>query len=186
MKLYTKTGDDGTTGLFGGPRVLKDHPRVCSYGSVDEFNASIGLAITSAESCHGVLKSWLIRLQSLLFDLGADLATPPKSSLEDRIRRIGSSDILQLEEWIDLSEKENNALNTFILPGGCELASRLHLARTICRRAERELVPLVAEGLASKETGIFLNRASDLLFSLARWANKKSGFGDTPWEKIEH
>lgn len=185
MKLYTKTGDDGTTGLYGGSRVLKDHPRVCSYGSVDEFNASVGVAIVAAEPCHKVIKLWLVELQSLLFDLGADLATPTESSLSGRVRRIDESDILKLEEWIDVSEKQNMPLKTFVLPGGCELASRLHLARTICRRAERELVPLIAGGMVSKESGVFLNRASDLLFSLARRANAELGYGDTPWNKTE-
>lgn len=176
MKIYTRTGDDGTTGLFGGARTRKDDPRVEAYGTVDETNAAIGLARAAAlpREIDGVLA----RVQSTLFDVGAALATPA-----DRAAAPLSldADVLALEQAIDALEARLPPLKTFVLPGGSEGAARLHVARTICRRAER-LVVALAERL-SVEPGIvrFLNRLSDLLFVQARAANHAAKVADVPW-----
>ncbi|MCL4212164.1 MAG: cob(I)yrinic acid a,c-diamide adenosyltransferase [Phycisphaerales bacterium] len=197
MKLYTRTGDDGSTGLFGGPRVGKDDPRVEAYGDVDELNAAVGLA---AASCLGAIEprqpvaasgevgtgmrrlgEILRQVQSRLFDLGADLATPIGSPHEGKIARIDAADVAEAEAWIDEVDGVNAPMRAFVLPGGSELAARLHLARTICRRAERRtlalsrLQPIHPQGL------VLLNRLSALLFALARRANALHGVGDVEW-----
>ncbi|MEE8156150.1 MAG: cob(I)yrinic acid a,c-diamide adenosyltransferase, partial [Phycisphaerales bacterium] len=142
MNLYTRTGDDGTTGLFGGDRVSKDHPRVAAYGTVDELNACVGLAVAACDT-NDEYGSQLLRvfreLQSRLFDIGADLAAPMGSKHEDKIKRIDGDDVEQVEAWIDEIDAENEPMKCFVLPGGTELAARLHVARTVCRRAEREV-----------------------------------------------
>ena len=167
MPIYTRTGDDGTTGLAGGGRVEKDTMRMHAVGDVDEFNASLGM----------VGDENLQTLQALLFELGADLASPETNET----RRINQSDIDHIEQWIDTTESNNEQLTTFILPGGCDFASRLHFARTVCRRAERSVTSLHREGGCSRESLIFLNRISDLLFAMARSTNKMAGIGDIPW-----
>ena len=185
MKLYTRTGDDGTTGLFGGTRVDKDHPRVEAYGTVDELNACLGLA-----ACCRPTDAWGRRLleilgqvQSRLFDIGADLATPPGSKHEEKIERISADHVREAETWIDRIDSENDPVRNFILPGGTELAGRLHLARAVCRRAERRLVNLNRSEPVNTQTLIYLNRLSDLLFAMARRANKEAGVADVEWEK---
>ncbi len=164
MRLYTRSGDDGSTGLFGGGRVPKNDPRVEAYGAVDELNAAVGLAGGLAE------------LQSLLMEVGSDLATPPDADTA-RVRRIDVADIERLETWIDQVEQENAPLTAFILPGGCERAARLHLARAICRRAERRVLGISG----GEKILVFLNRLSDLLFALAREANRKAGESERQW-----
>ncbi len=184
MNLYTRTGDDGTTGLFGGDRVGKDHPRVAAYGSVDELNACVGLAAAACSSTNPFesrLLDTLSQLQSRLFDVGADLAAPLGSKHEDKIKRIENEDVMQAEAWIDEFDGQNEPMKSFILPGGSELAARLHLARVICRRAEREVVALARVGPVNDQLRIYLNRISDLLFALARRANKEAGVKDVPW-----
>jgi len=184
MKLYTRTGDDGTTGLFGGGRIAKDHPRVAAYGTVDELNASLGLALATGgtdESVDDAFFALLTTLQSRLFDLGADLATPADTKHESKIQRIDERHIKEAEDWIDQIEAGNTPMTQFILPGGTELAARLHLARTICRRAERLLVGLHRESIINPATLIYVNRVSDLLFAMARRANKEAGVADVPW-----
>jgi cob(I)alamin adenosyltransferase len=166
MPLYTRTGDDGTTGLSGGGRTEKDSVRIHAVGDVDELNAVLGM----------VGDENLQPLQSLLFELGAELASPNSDI------RITQSDISSIEKWIDEVDADNDPIASFILPGGCELASRLHLARTVCRRAERSTLTLFRAGGCSKETIILLNRTSDLLFALARSINKMAGLGDVPWQ----
>ncbi len=166
MPLYTRTGDDGTTGLSGGGRTEKDSVRMHAVGDVDELNAVLGM----------VGDENLQPLQSLLFELGAELASPNSDI------RITQSDISSIEKWIDEVDADNDPIASFILPGGCELASRLHLARTVCRRAERSTLTLFRAGGCSKETIILLNRTSDLLFALARSINKMAGLGDVPWQ----
>ena len=168
MPLYTRTGDDGTTGTVGGGRIEKDSKRMHAVGDVDELNASLGM----------VGDENLQPLQAILFELGADLATPAGS---DSTPRIKQSDIDHIEEWIDQVEEDNKPLTTFILPGGCEFAARLHYARTVCRRAERSVTTLHRESLCSSETLMVLNRISDLLFAMARSINKQAGLGDIPW-----
>ena len=168
MPLYTRTGDDGTTGMYGGGRIEKDSARMHAVGDVDELNAGIGL----------VASEKLQPLQVLLFELGADLATPPPSTA---VRRLCDDDINRLETWIDQVDGENDPLRTFVLPGGSDIAARLHLARAICRRAERSVTALHRDGGCSTETLIVLNRISDFLFATARSENKIAGIDDIPW-----
>jgi len=267
-KLYTRTGDDGTTGLFGGGRVGKDHPRMEAIGTVDELNAAIGWvrnATTEAQRhgeekgqgsdqahqrgamgksdlpvverevedpprasealAHGTrhspgtgegrcgdpigtlqrstnnelrtdFDSILATLQSRLFDIGADLATPIGSKHEDKVARISGGDVSEAEKWIDEVDGGNTPMTAFVLPGGTELSARLHLARTICRRAERRMIALARaeEGSAgvppaadtkgvTPEAIIYINRISDLLFAMARRANREAGIADVAWEK---
>jgi len=194
MKLYTRTGDDGTTGLFGGGRVSKDHPRVEAYGTVDELNAAIGLVAAcvtelqrSKTSTGGLqtLAALLLHifsdLQSRLFDIGADLATPEGSKQEAKILRISEEQVAEAERWIDDIDGGNAPMKSFILPGGSELAARLHLARTICRRAERLMIHLNHSEPVSAGAIIYINRVSDLLFAMARRVNKELGVPDVPW-----
>lgn len=184
MPLYTRTGDDGSTGLFGGGRVGKDHPRIEAYGTVDELNSAIGLAAAACDPRRPVHKSMLDifkQLQSRLFDIGADLATPRGSKHESKISRINADHIAESERWIDQIDGGNDPMKTFVLPGGTELAARLHLARTICRRAERLMVALGRAEPVTPEAIIYINRVSDLLFAMARRANKDAGVPDVPW-----
>lgn len=168
MPLYTRTGDDGSTGLVGGGRISKDNIRMHAVGDVDETNAAIGC----------VLDETLQPLQSLLFDVGADLASPKGS---EHVRTICETDIAFLESWIDAVDAQNEKLGAFVLPGGCPKSASLHLARTICRRAERSVITLHQQDGCSSDILIFLNRMSDLLFALARLANKNAGVDDIPW-----
>jgi cob(I)alamin adenosyltransferase len=181
VKIYTKTGDQGETGLFGGPRVRKDSPRIRAYGGVDELNAVVGLA-RSANRDGGVA-DLLQAVQNDLFDIGAVLATPDPDKLRGKGTFAGAREIERLEREIDRMESDLPALKTFVLPGGSELAARLHLARTVCRRAEREVVALMAAEPVGPEVLVYLNRLSDFLFVLARWANLKAGVADVPWSK---
>ncbi len=184
MNLYTRTGDDGTTGLFGGDRVSKDDPRIAAFGSVDELNACVGLAAAACDSTNPFesrLLDTLSQLQSRLFDVGADLAAPLGSKHQDKIKRIDSDDVKQVEAWIDEFDAKNEPMKSFVLPGGTELAARLHLARTVCRRAEREVIALAHGGPVNEQLRIYLNRISDLLFAMARRANKQAGVADVPW-----
>ncbi len=168
MPLYTRTGDDGTTGTVGGGRIEKDSVRMHAVGDVDELNATLGM----------VGDEKLQPLQNILFELGADLA----SSGSDAIMRVKQADIDHIEQWIDTVEKDNEQLSVFVLPGGCDLSSKLHFARTVCRRAERHVTTLHRNGGCTKETLVLLNRISDLLFAMARAKNKMSGVGDIPWK----
>lgn len=183
-KIYTKTGDDGTTGLASGDRVRKDDPRVEAYGSVDECNAALGVAIVAARRGEPVLARLLEGLQHDLFDCGADLATPieagepPGSKL-----RIVESQTARLEALIDEHNAALGTLTSFVLPGGSEVSALLHVARASVRRAERASVALLAleAGRTSGEAIRYLNRLSDLLFVLARWANGR-GKDDVLWK----
>lgn len=181
MKIYTKTGDGGETGLFGGDRVSKDHPRVATYGDVDELNAAIGLARSLDPSdFEDVL---LQAIQRDLFAIGAVLATPDPARLIKALGGVGLEDhaVTELEAAIDRLEAELPPLKNFILPGGCPKGAALHLARTVCRRAERGVVGLGRATQVSPVIGRYLNRLSDLLFVLARMANKGAGAGDLLW-----
>lgn len=179
MKIYTKTGDDGETGLFGGPRVRKNHPRIEAYGTVDELNAVLGLARTHAPPAD--LDALLTRIQNELFDLGAVLATPDPEKFG--MVGVGAAQIAALEQAIDRHEAELEPLKQFILPGGTQLAATLHLARVVCRRAERCLITLTDVEKISPDSLIYLNRLSDLLFVVARAANRRAGVADVPWMK---
>jgi cob(I)alamin adenosyltransferase len=176
MKLYTKRGDDGGTDLYAGQRTTKADPRIHAIGEVDETNAAIGLALVACEA--GELKDILLKLQRQLFDLGADLATPDP----EKPRRITQAHIEQLESHIDAACAKLPAMKHFILPGGSELAARLHLARTVCRRTERACVTLQQTEPGSSIAVVFLNRLSDLLFALSRRANHEAGVDDVPWK----
>jgi len=186
MKIYTKTGDKGTTGLFAGPRVSKDHPRIQAYGAVDELNALLGVANTKLPetspetfSVSGALQS----VQSDLFSIGAQLATP--NPIEHNMCLLTMERVEALEAWIDLLDAQLPSLNNFILPGGSEGAAFLHLARTVCRRAEREIVSLTHyESVENPELLIvYLNRLSDWLFVLARWVNHACDIQDLAWHR---
>ena len=181
MKLYTRTGDDGTTGRFGGERVDKDARCVAASGTVDELNCNIGLARAACKDDE--LAQALTSVQQRLFELGADVAAP-RSAGTDRSRpvpRIDDDHITEIERLIDDACAPLEPLRTFILPGGSELAARLHVARAVCRRAERCCVALQREEPINPLTIVYLNRLSDLLFALARRANQLAKVPDTPW-----
>ena len=180
MKIYTRTGDEGMTGLFGGPRVSKSSLRIKSYGGVDELNAVIGVVrslLTETEFSR--IDATLRELQNDLFVVGADLATPLESRVD--IARIDARRSSVLEKQIDLMEADLPELKRFILPAGSAAAANLHVARTVCRRAERTVVELGTLEAINPECVTFLNRASDFLFVAARWVNVKSGVSDEPW-----
>ncbi len=179
MKIYTRTGDDGTTGLFSGKRVRKDSTYIEAYGTVDELNAWLGHC--GAASTFKDLNEQLIQIQHDLHTICADLATP--SDAKVNIKRLPKEKCDQLEHWIDAGEKELAPLTQFILAGGTELASRLHIARTVCRRAERLAVTHAETEKVNDETIIYLNRLSDLLFVLARVANVRLQVADIAWDK---
>lgn len=178
MKIYTKTGDGGETGLFGGPRVRKDDPRIEAMGDVDELNACVGL--TLCEPLAEAIERLLITIQNELFDLGAELASPDPESMGTR--RVTSVWIRRLESAIDEHEQQLPALTAFILPGGVRAAALLHLARTVCRRAERRVVTLARESAVSSDVVVYLNRLSDLFFVLAREVNRLASRQDVPWQ----
>ncbi len=183
MKIYTKTGDAGETGLFGGGRVPKDDARVAAYGDVDELNAAIGLA--RALDPRDFADTLLQTIQRDLFTIGAELATPDPDKLHKALARsgaaIGPSDVAALEDAIDEQEARLAPLKNFILPGGAPKAATLHLARTVCRRAERTSVALSRHQNISPAILQYLNRLSDLLFVLARAANAQAGHSDVKW-----
>ncbi len=181
MKLYTKTGDLGETALFGGQRVMKDHPRVDTYGAVDETNAAIGAALSLIQSDE--LKKPLATIQRDLFAVGARLADP-KTRLDRRAdpkTRIDESSIQQLEGWIDQLDAQLPPLKTFILPGGSPAGALLHLARTQCRRAERATVALSRQESIDPLLIVYLNRLSDLLFVFARFENNQQQQAEISW-----
>lgn len=177
MKIYTKTGDTGETGLWGGARVPKDDLRIRTYGTVDELNAAVGIVL--AEGPGPILAPRLIRIQGELFRLGAELATPRGKNVATAL--VEDEDISLQEREIDEMEKTLPPLKTFILPGGHRAAACLHLARTICRRAERELVTLNRAEPQRALAIQYLNRLSDYLFVAARFANHQAGVVDVPW-----
>jgi cob(I)alamin adenosyltransferase len=179
MKIYTKTGDDGTTGLFGGSRVGKDDELVEAYGTVDEANAAIGLA--RATEPAGALDTLLASVQGDLFVLGAELACVPEKRHNLKLTLIETADIERLERAIDTNEQGLPALKNFILPGGSRTAAALHAARTVCRRAERRTLTASRRVELRPELLVYLNRLSDLLFVLARRANYDAGVADVPW-----
>jgi cob(I)alamin adenosyltransferase len=177
MKIYTKKGDQGKTSLFGGKEIEKNNIRLHAYGTVDELNSALGIALTYNLSNKG--KSILEELQDQLFVLGADLAT--LTSKKTKIDRINCNHIDQLEMWIDDLDKDLPPLTAFILPGGAPAGANLHFSRTVCRRAERFTAELMDSGEANQNCLIYLNRLSDLLFVLARFENQYSGIGETQW-----
>lgn len=178
MKIYTRTGDDGTTGLIGGSRVLKSDQRIEAYGTLDELNASIGCAAVIAKS---PLLEQLRRVQGELFVIGSQLATLPGSGRQPSLPSIKREMVQTLEEEMDQAETTLPPLRNFILPGGGEAAARLHVARTVCRRAERLIVGSSIEHPDRPLMIEYLNRLSDWLFVQARSANQREGIADIPW-----
>jgi cob(I)alamin adenosyltransferase len=180
MKIYTRTGDKGDTGLFGGTRVQKSDPRVMAYGDVDELNACLGVARAQQEIDPDV-QEMLEHIQKDLFAIGAQLADPAEKISERVVKAaVGDGDVERLEHWIDGLEARLPPLRRFILPGGSGAGSLLHFARTICRRAERAIVALGA-GKVDPHLVIYINRLSDLLFVLARAVNHRTGRAETEW-----
>ncbi len=176
MPIYTKTGDGGDTGLFGNKRVRKHHPRIEAYGTVDELNSSLG--VVAAEPLPPDLQRKLAAIQATLFDIGADLATEGGTAAVARVGRETS----QLEAWIDEAQAVLQPLRTFVLPGGHREAALLHVARTVCRRAERATWQLLDGGIeVPRQHAVYLNRLSDLLFVWSRDANRRHGLDDVPW-----
>jgi cob(I)alamin adenosyltransferase len=188
-RVYTRTGDDGTTSLVGGARVPKTSLRIASYGDVDELNSVLGMARVELEAPEYArneaaprLDRTLAFLQQELFDLGAELATPPQAEYDGMIR-IVEANVTRLENFIDELQPELEPLKSFVLPGGGRAGAVLHLARTVCRRAERTVSALVEEGETSPWTARYLNRLSDLLFVQSRWIAAKTGKPEALWQK---
>lgn len=180
-RIYTRTGDSGETGLYGGGRVRKDNLRVAAYGTIDELNAVLGVARESLGDVQKLAEvdAFVVRLQHQLFNLGAELATPDPAAHGTNL--ITDADVAWLEQSIDAWEKELAPLKTFILPGGSPPAARLHWARTVCRRAERLVVELAAAESLRGEVIRYVNRLSDALFVAARKANQILEESDVPW-----
>jgi cob(I)alamin adenosyltransferase len=180
-RIYTRTGDRGDTGLFGGGRVPKDHPRVAAYGDIDELNAFVGMA-RAAEPMPRI-DEVLAPVQRDLFSLGALLATPDRDKMHEQLEKARLTDarVAQLEQAIDDGEQELEPLKAFILPGGTPKAAALHVARTVCRRAERAVIALQREAEVPPVVLTYLNRLSDLLFVLARVASRRAGAGEVTW-----
>jgi cob(I)alamin adenosyltransferase len=174
-RIYTKSGDGGETGLGDGSRVLKSSPRVTAYGEVDELNAVLGLAASHAPDFASLLRS----IQNALFDVGADLCLPAADG--ESALRVRAEQVTHLEREIDRLNERLQPLNSFVLPGGSVAAAWLHFARTVCRRAERAVVSLIQIERVNPNVLIYLNRLSDLLFVMARVANR-DGQGDVLWE----
>lgn len=179
MRLYTRTGDKGETGLIGGARVGKDDPRVKTFGEIDELNASIGWAATACEDAG--LRRDLQKIQSRLFALGATLADPRPEAATS----ITAEDISAAEASIDEATAAVAPLTQFILPGGDELAARIHVARAVCRRAERAVVALAREVAVPDDAIAYLNRLADLLFAWGRLANHRAGVVEVPWNPAD-
>ena len=181
MKIYTRTGDTGETALFGGGRVSKDHPRTSAYGDVDELNSAIGVARATAPA--ELFDELLDGIQRDLFAIGGRLATPEPEKVAKAIAKavLPPERVASFEQAMDDAEGELPPLRAFVLPGGTPKAAALHLARTVCRRAERSVVRLAREDSAPAEILVYLNRLSDLLFTLARLANHRAGVGDITW-----
>lgn len=182
MKIYTKTGDKGETSLFGGERVSKKSNRIEAYGTVDELNSFIGLAVTEVSDSD--VRDLLLKIQNQLFIVGSDLATPKTGKTSKlKIQRVTPKFYKEIEKAIDHFDAQLERLKNFILPGGSKSASLLHICRTISRRAERRVVALNDTVKLGDNIIIFLNRLSDLFFVLARYENQFSGVADIKWNK---
>lgn len=181
MKIYTKSGDQGQTGLIGGDRVSKDDARIELYGTVDELNSTIGIVASSTD--HEPIRETLYKVQRELFNLGSNLACHQKDRKKFKLTPIHQDLVVMLERKIDDMDSELEVLENFILPGGCQSASYCHLARTVCRRTERRLITFESKDSDEKVQGavVLLNRLSDYLFVLARYFNLKENINDIPW-----
>jgi cob(I)alamin adenosyltransferase len=187
-KVYTRAGDKGETRLVGGKRVAKDSPRVEAYGFIDELNSIVGLARVFNEECrdageaHQFLDEVLCQLQDELFDLGSELATPPEF-FQEGMYRVSENEVERLEKLIDRCQKDLEPLKSFILPGGGRIGAYLHQCRTVCRRAEREILRLSRSEEVSPQVIKYINRLSDLFFVLSRWIAKQSGEPEYLWQR---
>lgn len=181
MKIYTKTGDKGDTGLFGGGRVPKDHPRVSAYGEVDELNSFLGLARVTEPLPR--IDGILLPIQRDLLAIGALLATPNREKMREHLTkaRVDDTRIHELEQAIDAADLELEPLKAFIIPGGSSKGAVLHVCRTVCRRAERAVVAMAETESIPDIAIVYLNRLSDLLFTLARLANRRAGGVEETW-----
>jgi cob(I)alamin adenosyltransferase len=186
-RVYTRTGDQGETGLAGGQRVPKDGPRIAAYGTVDELNSFVGLARVTATEIAGqeprmaVLAAIMLRVQHELFNLGSVLATMPED-VHPKQARVTDAEVAQLELEMDRMNEDLPPLRSFVLPGGSRLNAELHVGRTVCRRAERCLVALGRVETVGPETVRYLNRLSDALFVWSRWASHVTGTPETLWQ----
>ena len=187
-KVYTRTGDRGETSLVGGKRVPKDSPRIDAYGTIDELNSVVGLArVFNEESldaggAHQFLDEVLCRLQDELFDLGSELATPPEF-FQPGMYRVGDDEIARIEKLIDKCQEDLEPLNSFVLPGGGRIGAYLHQCRTVCRRAEREILRLSRTEDINDQAIKYVNRLSDLFFVLSRWIAKQTGEPEFLWQR---
>ena len=187
-RVYTRTGDNGETALVGGKRLPKDSPRIEAYGTIDELNSIVGLARVFNEErlrkgkAHRLLDGILRKIQDELFDLGSELATPPDFSYEGRYR-VGEGEVKRLEGIIDECQKELGPLHSFVLPGGGKVGGYLHQCRTVCRRAEREILRLSRVEEIGEWPLKYVNRLSDLFFVLARWVGKRAGEKEYLWQR---
>jgi len=190
MKLYTRKGDDGGTVLLDGTRVRKDDGRIAVFGTLDELNAHVGVAVGLAADRDqagpvATIRRRLTQIQSELFSIGAELAAIGSTKALQSIVQTTPEQVARLETWIDEACEPLAPLKTFVLPGGVPLSSQLHVCRTVCRRAERGVVSLSPQHEVNPNTRVFLNRLSDLLFAWGRLANHASGVADVPWQKPE-
>lgn len=191
-RVYTRTGDSGETGLVGGARVPKDSPRIVAYGTLDELNAAVGLArVFNAERLreegpgrarHEWLDGILRKIQNQIFDLGSELATPPEAAYEGMFR-VSEAEVAELERLMDHCQQDLEPLQSFVLPGGGRIQGFLHQARTVCRRAEREVLALSRAEPIGEWPLRYVNRLSDLFFVLGRWVGKHMGEPEYLWER---
>ena len=187
-RVYTRTGDKGETGLVGGKRVPKDSQRIEAYGTIDELNSVVGLARTfndekiNISEAHRFLDVILRQIQDELFDLGSELATPP-DFFQEGMYRVGEREVKKIEQLIDECQKELEPLKSFVLPGGGKIGAYLHQCRTVCRRAEREILRLSRVEELSEWPLKYVNRLSDLFFVLSRWISKQTGEGEYLWQR---
>lgn len=182
MKIYTKTGDQGQTSLFGADRVSKDNTRVQAYGQVDELNSLIGLSGSFADDTTAQLNDILLRIQDRLFVMGSMLATPQDTALYKTIPHLAKEDILFLEVAMDKLSDSMPHLHSFILPGGHRFAAQLHVARAVCRRVERAVVALSQQESIDSLILMYINRLSDFLFEASRWVNHQHGVAEVQWK----
>lgn len=187
-RVYTRTGDKGETGLVGGKRIPKDSPRIEAYGTIDELNSIVGLARVFNEEkladgdAHQFLDTVLRQIQDELFDLGSELATPP-DFFQQGMYRVGEPEVKKIEQLIDECQKDLEPLKSFVLPGGGRIGAYLHQCRTVCRRAEREILRLSRAEELSEWPIKYVNRLSDLFFVLSRWISKKTGKDEYLWQR---
>jgi cob(I)alamin adenosyltransferase len=187
-RVYTRTGDHGETALVGGKRVAKDSPRIEAYGTIDELNSIVGLARAfndekvNTSDAHRFLDMVLRQIQDELFDLGSELATPA-DFFQEGMYRVGETEVKKIEQIIDGCQKELAPLKSFILPGGGKIGAYLHQCRTVCRRAERDILRLSRVESINDNVLKYVNRLSDLFFVLARWIGKQTGEGEYLWQR---